>query len=178
MQKRTIFIIMLVSVALAGALGYWTFYIGQERDTDSFENVRIKLTSDVVLTDLEGNPVKMSDFQGHPIVLNLWASWCPYCRDELPAFVRLKKEFGERIIVIALNRGESLEKAKATSDEFGITSTLKVLLDPNDALYKQVGGFSMPETIFIDSEGVIQDHRRGPMPYEEMRRRTQNAFRI
>lgn len=128
------------------------------------------------LEDYAGKEVRLSDFRGTPLLVNVWASWCPFCKKELLDFAAVKREFGGRVEIIAIDRGESLEIAKKYSDELGVTNEFLFLLDPSDSFYKDNGGFSMPETIFVDKDGFVRNHKRGPMGQEEMRRRIQQAF--
>jgi len=122
----------------------------------------------VAVVDYEKNEVQLSDFSGRPLVINSWAVWCPFCKKELAEFAALQEEFSNDITVIAIDRQESLKKAKGFTDEIGITEKMLFFLDPTDSFYKSIGGFSMPETIFVDGNGVIIVHKRGPMDLEEM----------
>lgn len=128
--------------------------------------------------DYQGNQVSIADFLGTPMVLNSWAAWCPFCREELPDFATVQKEFGDQVVIIAIDRAESLETAKKYTDQLGVTDDLIFLLDPKDEFYKAIGGFSMPETIFVDKDGNIRQHRRGPMDVSEIRQRVSNLIRI
>lgn len=121
-----------------------------------------------VLADYAGNTVRFSDFAGKIAVINSWAAWCPFCKKELADFAALQQAFPE-IAVIAIDRAESLEKAKGFTDSLGITDDMIFLLDPQDMFYKSIGGFSMPETIFVNKEGNIVLHKRGPITLEEMK---------
>lgn len=163
-------------VVIAGAL---LFGISSNRDTDT-QTSRDTSTqqtsrndfdqfSSASLVDYSGNKVSLEKFKGKPLVINSWAVWCPFCREELADFAELQKEFGDEIIVIAIDRQEPLAKAKGFTDGLGITSDMLFLLDPSDSFYKSIGGFSMPETIFVDSTGKIVVHKRGPMELDEMR---------
>ncbi|MFQ5661649.1 MAG: TlpA family protein disulfide reductase [Candidatus Paceibacteria bacterium] len=131
---------------------------------------------DLSFEDYEGNTFTLSQFQGKPHVLNSWAVWCPFCRAELEDFAQLQEEFGNEITVVAIDRQESLEKAKGFTDEIGVTERMTFLLDPKDAFYKGIGGFSMPETIFADAEGNIIIHKRGPMDLDEMRQKVNSVI--
>lgn len=103
------------------------------------------------------------------IVANSWAVWCPFCRAELADFAKLQEANPERILVTAINRAESLSKAKGFTDSVGVTERMAFLLDANDSFYRAIGGFSMPETVFIDANsGEILFHKRGPMTFDEM----------
>lgn len=130
---------------------------------------------DLSFLDYEGNTVALADFAGKPLVVNSWAAWCPFCVKELPDFALLQKEFPE-VVVIAIDRAESLNTAKSYTDDLGITDDLIFVLDRKDSFYRSIGGFSMPETLFVDKDGVIQTHKRGIMDLDEMKRRVENIL--
>jgi len=128
------------------------------------------------LVDYEGNTVTSDDFPGKVLVVNAWATWCPFCVDELPDFGELQEAFPDEIVVIAIDRAESLERARSFSDNLGVTDKMLFLLDPRDSFYRSIGGFSMPETIFVDSDGNIRIHKRGPMDFNEMKDRVESIL--
>jgi len=158
-MKRAIIIIVGLVIIL-GAV-----FLFQGKD----ERGGVDKVPDFNLEDYSGNIVSLSDFTGKILVLNSWAAWCPFCVEELKDFALLQEEFGDEIVVIAIDRAESLETSKKFSDELGVTDKLVFLLDPRDSFYKSIGGFSMPETLFVDGEGNIRIHKRGPMKLNEMR---------
>jgi len=127
-------------------------------------------------TDYEGNAVSLSNFAGKPVVINSWAVWCPFCRQELPDFAALQKEFGDQVTVIAIDRQEPLQKAMEYTDGLGISGDMLFLLDRNDSFYRAIGGFSMPETIFVSGTGDIVVHKRGPMDLAEIRQHTKRII--
>lgn len=131
---------------------------------------------DFSLKDYSGETVSSTDFKGKPMVVNSWAAWCPFCVEELVDFARAQEAFDDRVAIIAIDRAESLETAKDFSDKYGVTGRMTLLLDPSDSFYKSIGGFSMPETIFVSSEGNIVYHKRGPMRLDEIRRRIQEML--
>ena len=133
---------------------------------------------DFRLKDYDGNEVALADFKGKNIIINSWAVWCPFCVKELKDFAELESELGDSITIIAIDRRESLEKQKSYTDDLGITDDLVFLLDPDDSFYRSIGGFSMPETLFIDGEGNILLHKRGPMTLDEMRQKTNELFKL
>lgn len=131
---------------------------------------------DAALKGLDGREIKLSDFRGKPFILNLWASWCPLCIDGLRQLVSVQKEFSGKILFIAINRGESAEQVQKIIQELSIGTSSTMLLDNDDTLYQTLGGFAMPEMLFIDKDGVIKDHQRGPSTLEELRRHAQNLI--
>ncbi len=123
----------------------------------------------LALKDYSGKTVILADFLKKPLVINFWATWCPFCRQELIDFAAIQKEFEDEIIIIAINRAEVREMAKKYTDELGVTTKLTFLLDPNDSFYQSIGGFTMPETIFATKNGTIVFRKRGPINLNEMR---------
>lgn len=169
-MKTIIIIIILIGISLVGFL---LFQNKKENAPTSLSNdaqeQRLDKAPNFSLEDYDGNIVALSDFNGKIVVVNSWAVWCPFCKKELAEFARLQKEFKNDIVVVAIDRQESLKIAKGFTDSEGITRDLIFLLDPSDSFYRSIGGFSMPETIFVDKEGSIVIHKRGPMEFEEMK---------
>lgn len=170
-SKKIIFLV--AALAVAGGVS-WFFLAGSDTEDSSGYN-RIPLP-DLFFQDYEGQEIKLADFRGRPVVVNTWASWCPFCVDEMPDFASVQEEMGDQVAFIFINRAETLEVAKKSSDRAGVTERAVLLLDTNDSFYKFIGGFSMPETVFADKEGFIVQHKRGPMPLEEIRRRTKEVL--
>lgn len=170
---------VLIAVLLLGVL----FFLSRNRATLQYTKARP--APEFSLLDYGGREVKLGDFRGKPLLINSWASWCPFCVQELPDFISLQEEFsakggsatgGKDIVVIAINRAEAPATARGYTDGRGLTEKLVFLLDPTDSFYQAIGGFSMPETVFVDKDGKILFHKRGPMSLEEMRRRVQDLF--
>lgn len=128
------------------------------------------------LKDYNGKTVSLADFAGQPILINSWAVWCPFCKRELVEFAKAQKEFEGQINIIAIDRAESLVTAKSFTDELDVTAGLIFLLDPKDSFYKSINGFAMPETIFVNGDGQIVFHKRGPMDLTEIRQRINNLI--
>lgn len=128
------------------------------------------------LQDYSGKTVSLSDFVGKPVIVNSWAAWCPFCRKELVDFATVQKELGYKMAIVAIDRAETRDVAKKYTDELGVTHDLVFLLDPSDSFYQSIGGFSMPETIFISPGGAIVFHKRGPMDAAEIREKLKGLF--
>ncbi|WP_322629100.1 redoxin family protein, partial [Halothiobacillus sp.] len=84
------------------------------------------------LVDLSGSPVDLQAQQGRPMVLNLWATWCPPCRREMPMMVDVAQAQDEVDIVFA-NQGETTESIGVFLEQSGLPPT-GILRDPNSAL--------------------------------------------
>ncbi|MDP3770001.1 MAG: TlpA disulfide reductase family protein [Candidatus Sungbacteria bacterium] len=171
-KPGTIAVIILILIAVAAA----GFFIYKKQKQPLSPPVPLRPLPELVFKNYEGLEVPIAAMKGHAILLNAWASWCPFCLKELDDLASLQREYGDRIVVIAVNRGESLETAKKYTEQFFFAGNLQFVFDPSDSFYQSIGGFSMPETIFVDAEGFIRDHKRGPMDLIEMRRRVKQAF--
>lgn len=162
MNKTFLIIAIIIAAALVG------FFLLQRGVVDLPSADNVLPAPEFSLADYEGNTVSLSDFAGKLVVINSWAAWCPFCIKELPAFAEAQEELGDKVTIIAIDRAESLATSKKYTDDLGVTDSLVFLLDPDDSFYRSIGGFSMPETIFVDGEGNIRFHKRGPMEKEEI----------
>ncbi|MFY1674709.1 TlpA family protein disulfide reductase [Plantactinospora sp. WMMB334] len=100
--------------------------------------------------------VAVGELRG-PAVINLWASWCPPCRRELPAFQRLSARAGDRLRVIGVNTRDSWPAAESIGVDFGLE--FPSLYDRDQTLLRELGGRAvLPITLFVDADGRIR-HR-------------------
>jgi thiol-disulfide isomerase/thioredoxin len=166
MVKTIGLIAVIIVVALAG-----TFYAVKNNKTNEGDTLQLLPTVD--LYDESGASVSVySIIQGKPAIINSWASWCPFCVHELPDFITLQKELGDNVVIVAINRGENTQTGVDFLKEINAEEDLIYLYDPKDKWYQATGGYTMPETIFINSSGEIVLHRRGVISLEEMRELT------
>jgi thiol-disulfide isomerase/thioredoxin len=117
----------------------------------------------LTLTDYSGKSVHLFDYRRKVLIAYAWASWCPYCGAELQDLAHLKNTYGDSLAIVAINRGEPLPVAKAFTDHLQNTGGLVFLIDPSDSFFKEIGGYAMPEMVFIDAGGAISYHQRGPI---------------
>lgn len=114
---------------------------------------------DVQLTTLDEKPISLMSYEGGPTVINLWASWCPPCRREMPVFEQAQMEFPEATIVM-VNQGESAQNAQAFLDSERLTLN-NVLLDPFSRTMQAMGTQALPTTLFFDAQGTLVDSHAG-----------------
>jgi len=166
---------MVIGILIVGGIG-WLAISNRNAPEESDRQAQSEKAHHFALQDFNDNTVKLADFTGKPLIINSWAAWCPFCRKELVDFAAAQKEFGDDVLVIAIDRAESRETAKKYTDELGVTNNLIFLLDPTDSFYQSIGGFSMPETIFVDKNGNIVERKRGPMEINEIRQKIQKLL--
>ena len=169
-MKKYIFIIIVLVVGSAIGLTLLS------RNSGDVVSGELDKAPDFSLSNEFGDVFSLSDFEGKVVVINSWATWCPFCVNELDDFAQLQKEFETRIQVIAVNRQESVEKSSEFISGLGLDGDMLFLLDPQDSFYRSIGGLSMPETIFVNEVGEIVFHKRGPMELEEMSQRVKEII--
>lgn len=130
---------------------------------------------DFTLYDQYGKEHKLSDYKGKTIFLNLWATWCPPCRDEMPYIEELYKEYNKNIdevIILGVaspNLGQEGD-AKHVKDFLKQEGyTFPVLLDEGGSLVYQYGISSFPSTFIIDKDGYITQYVPGGMDKDTMK---------
>lgn len=134
-----------------------------------------KPAPDFILLDYKGNEHSLEDYKGKYVILNLWASWCPFCIEEMPLFQDLYDEYNhEGLEIIAINRAEPLETAKSYSDNLNLTYT--ILLNPTDDIAKAYRLRAMPTTYFIDKEGNLLDIKHGALTEEMLFAKNNSLF--
>ncbi len=141
------------------------------QDQTDFSEDNLHDVPSFALQDYQGDIVTLESLKGTPLILNSWASWCPFCRKELLDFAKVQQERIGEVKFVAINRGESYTKARQFTDQSGMSSSLLFLTDYEDSFYQSIGGFSMPETLFVNSLGQIIEHKRGPISLEELRQK-------
>ena len=112
--------------------------------------------------------LELAELRGTPVVLNLWASWCPPCRSEQPALQRswtAERERGE-VLFLGLDQQDLTPDARAWIDEFGVT--YPQIRDPSDRTARSYGATGLPETYFIDARGLVVGHVIGQITPEQL----------
>ena len=143
----------LFSAVVAG-VGFGLFLVPRRRG----EEVRLP---SLTLTTLGGTPVNLQDFRGKPLVLNLWATWCPPCRRELPMMVRLSQEHPEVRFAFA-SQGEGPAVVRSFLEEERLAPEW-VLLDPEAQLSQSLKSQGLPTTFFFDREGRLVARHLGEL---------------
>jgi thiol-disulfide isomerase/thioredoxin len=126
-----------------------------------------KPVPEIAFLDGAGKEVRLADFRGEVVVLNLWATWCAPCRHEMPSLDRLQARFGGNgleVIALSLDRGD-VGKVREFYDELGITS-LAIYHDPDGRAGRELGAPGLPTTILIDRSGQEVGRLLGPAEWD------------
>lgn len=115
----------------------------------------------VTLFDLNQNPVKLSDYKGTIVFLNFWATWCPPCRDEMPAMQKLYDRYRTKPFkMIAVSIKESPVQVMEFFKDKRLSFT--ALIDPSGDAGKKFGINSIPTTYLLNKDGRIIGRAIGP----------------
>lgn len=118
---------------------------------------------DVTVYDIDGNAHKLSDFRGKPVILNFWATWCGYCKMEMPDFEEKYQEYGEQIHFLMINVTDGSQETKETASAFVAEQgfTFPVYYDTALEASSAYGTGGLPVTYFIDAEGYFVTWQQG-----------------
>lgn len=119
------------------------------------------------LETVGGEVLELSDLRGTPIFLNFWATWCFFCLTEMPAMQVVADEYGDQVVVMGVNAGDSPEDARTYASNFDIRYTLA--LDTQLEITEAYSVRQMPTSVFIDEHGVIADVIYGVLVPDQMR---------
>ena len=122
---------------------------------------------DFTLQDLQGKPVKLSDFRGKAVLLNFWATFCGPCKVEMPWLVELQKQYGPQgfeIVGVALD-DSGKEKIEKFAKDMGVNYTI---LQGQDVVGDAYGAVGLPATYYIDRSGKIVDSALGLVSRSEI----------
>lgn len=115
-----------------------------------------------------GDPVPLRALTGTPTVVNLWASWCRPCLEELPAFVRLQRAAGDRLRVLGVASQDRREAAASYAAE---NVPFASLVDADGELARGLGRRGLPITLFVQANGAVVEVYQGtPLTDATLRR--------
>jgi cytochrome c biogenesis protein CcmG, thiol:disulfide interchange protein DsbE len=119
---------------------------------------------DYQTVDLKGNPVRVSDLRGEVVLLNIWATWCPPCREEMPSMQRLHEELGPqglKIVAVSVDAApgkvDRVGKLGGNIEEFAreMNLTFEIWHDESGEIQRKYWATAVPETFVINRAGLI-----------------------
>lgn len=163
-MRQTLLVLLLAVAAAVGG-----FFAYRSLDGGSAE-LTGQMAPEIRLTDLDGKPRTLAEFQGKWVLLNFWASWCAPCMDELPHLVEAQSLYGARglqIIGPALDEADAIKPMVA---RFRINYPVMADFLGADAAMQQLGNTqgALPYSVLIDPSGRIADTHLGALEREEI----------
>lgn len=116
---------------------------------------------EMVLRDANGKSVQLSSYQGGPLVINLWATWCPPCRREMPVLQKAQTQ-NQDVTFLFVNQGESMQSVSTFLETQGL-SLNNVLFDSSGQLGQKVGSMALPTTLFYSPQGRLLSSHLGEL---------------
>ena len=149
MKKINISALVLLLLAVAG-LGWYLMAPGGKKNATA--NVDLP---NVTLPRLGGGTVSLHRFLGKPVVLNLWATWCPPCRREMPLLTKTASERRDVVFIFAAqDRGNTATVVRQYLDQTGLVQEW-TLLDSGNVLQRELRTTGLPTTYFFDKKGRL-----------------------
>ena len=125
---------------------------------------------------LDGTPDALANYRGKVVVLNLWASWCPPCVQEMPDLERLQRAYASRgVVVIGVDQGESAKTAQNFARARGVT--FRILIDEDQRYGGAYSAVGLPTTMIVDRSGHIVRGVDGALTYAQMQSLVQTALK-
>lgn len=168
--------LLLVAVIVTAALLYnkyskdYSQNLSENSAAQSSDNEENDYTApDFTVLDSSGKKVKLSDYKGKPVVLNFWATWCYYCKEEMPDFNKAYDKYPEiQFLMVNATDGkqETMESAKAyiQKEGFKFDTFYDTKLEAVNAYYVN----SFPSTFFIDKDGNLVTYANGMLDFETL----------
>ena len=137
-----------------------------EADTASKQDIKDDILSYLPLSEgdaapdftvslADGSEFTLSEQQGKVVLLNFWATWCGPCVREMPSFERLKEDYGEDVVILAVNCMEYADTVTAFIEENGYT--FPIAIDEEGTVSARYPTQGIPYTLVIDGEGIVQN---------------------
>ena len=136
------------------------------------------LAPDFTLENVDGETVRLSELRGRPVVVNVWTSWCPPCREEMPALQRVYRDYQESgLVMLGLNSTVQDQREVALAFAAEQNLTFPILLDTSGEATRLYQVRALPTTFFIDAQGMIQQViAGGPMSEALLRIRVEQLI--
>ncbi|MDI3477226.1 MAG: hypothetical protein PWQ59_751 [Thermoanaerobacterium sp.] len=173
-------IILAVSIILVLILGISIYFLNnyvissqtQNQNTNTaINNAQVgtekgDLAPDFTLKDVNGKTVTLSKLKGKKVILNFWATTCPYCKIEMPELNKFYQNNKNDVVLLAIDIGE--DKSVVENYLEGKGYSFDVLLDSDAKVAMDYKVQFIPMSFFIDEKGIIRSISNGAMTYDEI----------
>ncbi len=121
---------------------------------------------EIVLKDLQGQEIRLSDLRGKIVLLNFWATWCKPCKEEMPAMQAVYDKLRDQgFVVLAVNELEDTERVIEHIRTHG--HTFPVVMDRDNRVANRYGVVGLPASFLVDRQGIVREHIFGNLLTEE-----------
>ena len=158
-SRVRILAMMMVGIGLLATGAMFVMLLDQrDASAQDFSAVPAKVNfpaPELNLQDLSGEQVALSDYRGSVVLVNLWATWCPPCREEMPTLQTFYEKYKEDgFVLIAIDQEETSDVVQPFVEEFGLT--FPIWLDLDYLAQQQFHTANLPSSYVVDREGVVR----------------------
>jgi peroxiredoxin len=135
------------------------------RELDLIRPSRQKQAEDFTLAMADGTSFRLSDHRGHVVLVNFWATWCPPCREEMPALERLYRQHKDRglvLVAVSIDADPKLVPPYVRASKL----TFPVALDPKAEVANKYGVRALPSSFVVDRQGAMAALALGPRVWD------------
>lgn len=152
-KKKRAIVRSIILAVLVAAITY-TVYVTATKDKNQVINEGDK-APDFILTDLDGEKHHLTDYKGQGVLLNFWGTWCPPCKEEMPALNSSYEKYKDQgVQVISINIAQSNFEVQNFVDEYKLN--FPVTIDHSKSVMRTYNVDQLPATFLIDANGEIQ----------------------
>jgi thiol-disulfide isomerase/thioredoxin len=116
-----------------------------------------------------GGSASLADYDGRPLVLNFFASYCVPCAREMPALQAVADELDDRVAVVGMNLADEEDAARALVEQTGVTYDLG--RDPDGAIAAAIGVVNLPTTVFATADHEVVEVHTGALSEDQLRQK-------
>jgi peroxiredoxin len=168
MKKWVPFLVAGIGIGLVVILAWFS--------RDQLQPVEVGSPAPEISTfDLQGAPRSLGDYRGQVLLLNIWATWCTPCKEEMPSMQRLYEEIQDdefEVLAVSIDRPRSDHdptnplggELKAFADSLGLTFT--ILHDPEGEITTTYQAAGVPASFIVDQEGILVEKIAGPREWD------------
>ena len=156
----------ILFVVIAATLVILLLRNERESTVTSIKQIQVGLPApNFTFPDLNGQQVSLSEHRGKVVLVNIWATWCPPCRQEMPSMQKLYERFnGENFEILAVSIDATGREAVAPFVRT-MNLTFPIMLDPKEVIRPLYGITGVPESFIIDKEGIVVEKIIGPLDW-------------
>jgi len=121
----------------------------------------------ITVRDIKGDSLSLEDLAGKPLVINLWATWCPPCRREMPVLAAAQQANPDiRFVFVNQGEGQELVEKFLTQQQLSLRNNL---LDTGGRVGQAVGSLSLPTTLFYSADGLLKNNHLGELSHASLK---------
>jgi thiol-disulfide isomerase/thioredoxin len=159
-------VVGLFVLGITGVIPLSIVSLGKEIQIDPNSPIGIdQPAKDFSLENISSQRIRLSDLKGKVVVVNFWTTTCGPCVREMPMFQNFQDRYPTDLIVIGIDLQESAEDVNAFLKQFNIS--YEILLDISGDVGKMYQVYALPNTFFVDQQGIVRFHQVGTMSEDQ-----------